>query len=128
MTVSYQDFEKFAAGLLTSSSEMDFRMSAARAYYASYHRALQSLHYCPDNSHLQMGSHERVTERLIAHGTLPAKSIAYVLKSMKKIRHIADYEITTTFDKCDAENQISQHQAVVKRLDAFDQSCAAKLA
>lgn len=120
MSVDFRSFAEFADRLLADDSEIAWRMSAARAYYASYHRSLKSVSHCPDNSNSRMGSHERVTERFLAHGTNGAKSIAYVLQTMKRVRHIADYELEDPFERCAAVNQLSQHKALVQRLDSFD--------
>jgi len=103
-------------------------MSAGRAYYASFHRASSSVKFCPDNSAYAMGSHTRVTDRLIMHGAKQAKSIAYVLQAMKKVRHSADYELKGNWNVCNAVNQLAQHKVVVQRLDAFDASEGEKIA
>jgi len=128
MTVSFQSFADFASSLISSDHEIDWRMSAARAYYASYHRARLSVDFCPDNSNLRMGSHERITDRFTAYGSNGSKSLAYVLLAMKKVRHTADYELDDPFERSSAVNQIAQHKAVVQKLDSFDAAASAKSA
>ena len=128
MSVDYRAFAELASNLLSGGDEISWRMSAGRTYYASYHRSLQSVQHCPGNAHLAMGSHERVTDRFISHGSVGAKSIAYVLQAMKKVRHVADYELGEQFDKCAAENQLCQHRSLVQRLDSFDTLMRAKSA
>lgn len=128
MTVDFNAFAEFAAGLIERDDEISWRMSAGRAYYASYHRALRSVGQCPDNENFHMGSHQRVTDRFLAHGTNGAKSIAYVLQAMKKVRHISDYELEDPFEKCNAVNQLAQHKVLVQKLDSFDSVATAKSA
>jgi hypothetical protein len=128
MSVDYRAFAEFAEGLLGTDTEISWRMSAARAYYASYHRSKKSADHCPDNAHLHMPSHERLTERFLAYGTPGAKSIAYVLQTMKKVRHIADYELDDPFERCGAVNQLAQHKVLVQKLDSFDAMILAKSA
>jgi uncharacterized protein (UPF0332 family) len=128
MSVDYQSFAEFASKLLSSESEIDWRMSAGRAYYASYHRALLSTQYCPENSHLAMGSHERVSDQFIKHGTTSARSIAYILQSMKRLRHIADYNLQNKFDRGNATSQLAQHKLMVQKLDQFDSQAISKTA
>lgn len=128
MSVDYRAFADIANNLLSGVDEISWRMAAGRTYYASYHRSLQSVQHCPDNAHLAMGSHERVTDRFISQGSVGAKSIAYVLQAMKKVRHVADYDINEPFEKCSAENQLCQHKLLVQRLENFDKLMCAKSA
>lgn len=122
MTVSYNDFFTFASKLAESTDEMSWRMSAGRAYYAVFHRAKLSAVVCPQNEHLRYASHEALADRFIRHNTNPAKSIAYMLKAMKKIRGIADYEIDDPFAKSEAMNQLANYEVMITRLDAFDKN------
>jgi uncharacterized protein (UPF0332 family) len=128
MSVTYSDFYNFAANLAAGANEIEWRNSASRAYYAAFHRAQETVDLCPDNAHLKMGSHERVTDRFDLHKSVPAKSISYVLQSMKRIRHCADYEIADEFAQSLAVNQVAQYVALVSRLDAFDSTFQAKKA
>lgn len=120
MSVTYRDIFEFAKALADNDSEIDWRNCAARTYYAAYHRAKQSVNVCPDNSHLKMGDHERLTVRFQLHDAKAARSIAYVLQSMKRVRHTADYEIEDAFEKSLAVNQLNQFNSLVDRLNSFD--------
>ena len=128
MSVTFVDFESFAVSLCSSQREIDWRMATARAYYASFHRAQLSTRFCPDNSHFALGSHERVTDSFKLQGSMPAKSIAYVLVGMKKLRNNADYELNDPYDKNIPSAQLATHRKLVERLNEFDQSFAAKSA
>jgi uncharacterized protein (UPF0332 family) len=128
MSVDFGSFAGFASPLVTSESEIDWRMSTGRTYYAGYHRALLSTKFCPDNSHLGMGSHERVTDQFMKQGTIQGRSIAYVMIGMKKLRHIADYAIEQDFSQPDAVNQLSQYKVLVAKLNEFDAQFGEKTA
>ncbi|UXC37323.1 hypothetical protein [Cupriavidus gilardii] len=122
MSVKFDDFLTIAARDAAGSTEIEWRNGASRAYYAGYHRALESVGACPDNSHLRMGDHERVHARFDLVGTTAAKSISYVLQSMKRTRRQADYELGTRFAKHDAEKQVHTVASLKDKLDAFDAS------
>lgn len=128
MSISHIEIIKSASTLSEGEGEVDWRNAASRAYYAAYHRALLSVSACPDNSHLKMGSHERLTDRFDLLKTTPAKSISYVIQSMKRHRHIADYEIAGHFVKSIGVNQVAQFDALEERLAAFDLSHSSKTA
>lgn len=120
MSAKIESIHALAASLAEGESEAEWRSASSRAYYAAYHRALISVVSCPENSHLKMGSHERITDRFLLDGSNAARSIAYVLGSMKKQRHIADYEIDGDFFQCYARSQVSNFDALSDRLDSFD--------
>jgi uncharacterized protein (UPF0332 family) len=126
--VAHQDFTDFADRASLLPHEIDWRMAAARAYYAGFHRANLSVRFCPENAHLAMGSHERLTERLKLHGSINAKSMAYILAAMKKTRVVADYEISDDFELSTAKNQLAQYHVLCQKFDSFDEICSEKLA
>lgn len=121
MSVQPADFSKIAASLAGGSTEIEWRVSASRAYYSSFHQAQTTVDLCPSNDHLAMGSHERISERFLSHGIIAAKSISYMLQAMKKIRHIADYEISDSFQQELAFKQISSMEGLNSKITEFDQ-------
>lgn len=120
MSVSVSDIFNAGQALAQGGTEADWRNSASRVYYAAYHRAMASVDLCPDNSNQKMGDHERVSDRFTLHKTKAATSIAYVLIGMKRIRRMADYEISDGFEMSLAVNQIAQFQALSAKLLSFD--------
>ncbi|MGF6116708.1 hypothetical protein ABIE30_000624 [Janthinobacterium lividum] len=128
MSISYVEIINSASLYAEGEHEVDWRNAASCAYYAAYHRAHLSVSVCPDNSHLKMGSHERLTERFNLQKTTPAKSISYIIQAMKRQRHIADYEISGHFVKSIGINQVAQFAALEERLKAFDISHTSKTA
>lgn len=128
MSVTVDEILASAETLSAGTTEMDWRNSVSRAYYAAYHRAQASAHHCPDNSHLVMGAHEALSGRFELHGALGAKSISIVLQSMKRLRRIADYELGCRVEQATAAEQVAQCKVFKDRLNSFDMTSAQKLA
>ena len=124
MSITHDDLYKLGQSLESDDSELAWRASTSRTYYAAYHRGLESVIHCPDNSNQKMGSHERLTNRFDLHGAKGARAISYVLLAMKRVRHIADYEIADHFDKGLATTQLSQYKTLVDRFNSFDKECS----
>jgi uncharacterized protein (UPF0332 family) len=122
MSVTVQEILAFAEQLAQGSSEMEWRDSTGRAYYAAFHRAQQAVDLCPDNSNLRMGDHERVHARFDLHGAKAAKSISIVLQAMKRYRRCADYEISDGFERTIATSQVEQCKRLFDRIDSFEQA------
>jgi uncharacterized protein (UPF0332 family) len=120
MSVTYRDLLASAEALATGGSEIDWRNSASRAYYAAYHRARDSACYCPDNGHLRMGAHEALSNRFDLHAKNGAKSISLVLQAMKRSRHQADYDLSGEFDRNICSEQIAHCNRLIDRLVSFD--------
>jgi len=119
MSVSPSDFGAFAEKLVSSIDEIDLRNAASRSYYAAYHLCQTIMNRCPKNDHLAMGSHERLSERLKLQGTIDARSLQYILLSMKRIRTMADYEISDPFPSRDASAQVSQLKNFETKIGLF---------
>jgi uncharacterized protein (UPF0332 family) len=119
MSVTHDDYRDFAQKLVRSKDEIDHRNAAGRAYYAAYHLSGTILDRCPNNDHLAMGSHERITERLRLQGSPLAKSLMYILTSMKSTRKTADYEIADPFPATEAENQLKLYAAYAIKVAEF---------
>ena len=120
MSVTFAEILSSAEELASGPNEIDWRNSVSRAYYAAFHRALDSAHACPDNSHLHMGTHEALSNRFELHGKQGAKSISVVLQAMKRNRHQADYDIFDQFDRNVCSEQIATCKKLVDRLVSFD--------
>jgi uncharacterized protein (UPF0332 family) len=120
MSVAVADILASAEVLALGNSEIDWRNSVSRSYYAAFHRARDSAHHCPDNSHLRMPSHEALSNRYELHNKEGAKSIAIVLQLMKRARHLADYDIDQEFDRSLTVEQIAHCKKMLDRLVSFD--------
>lgn len=128
MSVCPQDILAFADTLASGTSEIEWRNSAARAYYAGYHMAALVAVHCPSNDHLAMGSHERISNRFDLENSVKAKSISYVLQAMKRVRKTADYELEGVFPQASARSQVDLGTALFNKLDLFAQNAAARSA
>lgn len=120
MSVDFNDILQSAEVLALGESEIDWRNSVSRAYYAAYHRARDSQHLCPDNSYLRIGSHEALSHRYELHGKHGAKAISLVLQAMKRNRHLADYDLRDEFDSNLCSEQILTCKKLIDRLVSFD--------
>ncbi|MFL6672907.1 MAG: hypothetical protein ACJ8LG_06425 [Massilia sp.] len=120
MSVTFNDILESSETLALGEAEIDWRNSVSRAYYAAFHRARNSAHFCPDNGHLRMGAHEALSNRYELHGKHGAKSISVVLQAMKRNRHQADYDLCGEFDRTLCSEQIAQCKNLVERLVSFD--------
>ena len=128
MSVTVDEILEFAGRLAIGDTEMDWRDSTGRAYYAAYHHAKTAQDLCPSNVHIKMGDHERLHERYHMHDSKGAKSIALVLQDMKRHRRIADYEIEDFFEQSTAVNQVEKARRLVDRVNAFANTYRAKSA
>lgn len=121
MSVDHKDFAQIANILAQGSSEIEWRVSASKAYYSAFHHAQKSADLCPSNSHLGgMGDHQRLSNRYELLNTKGAKSISYALNAMKKVRHIADYELNDAFQQSMAEKQLSDLRIFSQRIVSFE--------
>lgn len=121
MSTTPEHFLKFASSALTNAngSEFDLRNSASRAYYAAFHCCYAERSKCPDLKDDEIrGSHDKLYARFEA---LPLseennilKTMAYVSKMMKTVRHNADYHINSNFSQSDSEQQIRDAQGVLR--------------
>ncbi len=122
MSVDYSDFQNMAKQLFNGSDEIDWRVSASKAYYSAYHCALTAADLCPPNGHFKLGSHEGLSDRFKLANTSATKSIAYTLITMKRVRHLADYNLNKDFPKTDAELQLSTLDLFIARIVSFKNS------
>lgn len=126
MSVTPQEIYTLASPMAEGVSEAEWRFGASKIYYAAFHKSLEYVDLCPDNTHLTMGSHERLSDRFMSQNTSLSKGVAYALIAMKKIRKIADYEVDGEFPQRDALQQRSSYLHLEKRLDAFRAECDGK--
>lgn len=127
MAVTHQDLFQHAKNLLEGESECAWRNSAGRAYYAAFHRGQVAAKDCIDpNENMQIGSHSRLSEKYRNYPTMQAKSIAYILQGMKKTRNIADYQLTASFGKDEAQSQIETCDVLLGKLSQFELSLRTK--
>ncbi len=127
MAISFHEFYEYGnIAAEAADSEFSWRNGASRIYYAAYHSANQLVQHCPDNSHKSMGSHERLSDRFKLHSSKGALSIAYVLENMKKVRHMADYDLDSPFLQAYARTQAASFRRLEDQLLSFSKNMEAK--
>lgn len=123
MSVTSQDFQDFSITSANGTTEFEWRNACSRAYYGAYHLAQNYVQFCPNHTgNFKMGSHERLSGRFKSHGSTSARSIAIMLEAMKKIRHIADYEISDPFDQNFSLEQNASYARLKDKLLSFEQA------
>lgn len=108
MTATPDHFLDSAVSILNSpnASEINYRNSASRAYYAAFHCCYAERSRCPNlNANDILGSHDKLYKRFeeLPHSnqTVPLKRMAYMAKIMKTVRKQADYNLNEDFQKRD---------------------------
>lgn len=102
MAVAHTDFLNSAMTMLDveEGSEIFFRNSGSRAYYALYHKAKSVF----DESGVKIskvansGSHEALISAVAALGP-KGKVIAVALDKFKKFRHSCDYDLQVSIEQ-----------------------------
>lgn len=128
MSMIGSDFLKTAATLVVDEkSEANLRSAASRAYYAVFHESMEAIpdDHAPTGSQLKSSSsHECVIQGLLAWGKslTPGREYARLagrdLARLKKIRHVADYQLSDTFNLLMAEEAIAVARQTIGNLNA----------
>jgi uncharacterized protein (UPF0332 family) len=126
MSSTPEEFLSFAvsAHKTAASLEFNYRNSASRAYYAAFHCCYTERSRCPELKDQDIqGSHDKLYARF---GALPQspifntlKSMAYLAKMMKAVRHHADYRLMDKFNPQDSAQQIKDAESVLKHWKAI---------
>lgn len=121
MSATPEQFLNSAISLLDAAdgSEICFRNSASRAYYAAFHCCYSERSRCPNLNDADIwGSHDKLYKRFEnlpnTVDTVPLKQMAYMAKMMKSVRHKADYRLHEDFDRSDAAQQVTDARVVLK--------------
>lgn len=122
MSITYKDLVTHAEQLAKMETEVAWRDSIARAYYAAFHQARGASINCPEPSPGIYGTHEKLQSRFVRQGTSDAKTIAQALRAMKRERGACDYELAHSFKQTAALNQLQAYRALSRRIVAFEMS------
>lgn len=110
-----EQFQDLAITLIKNGDcEASIRSSASRSYYATFlqARALTQEIQLPDD--FEGGSHVEVSEKVRRKYGPP---YARILKSMKKIRNEADYDIDDHFPKAEAQKVMQMRRELLDSID-----------
>ncbi len=125
MPVQSSDFLKISKDLVSNDDEISHRGAASRAYYCAYHKTSDAI--TGPIPKYACGSHEALTKYLISKDADDSESIdqktrkrlSFMLTNMKTQRHIADYQLDSTFTKNQAESVIKMTETLITMLDAY---------
>lgn len=95
MSVSPEDFLCLSKKLCDSQEEIDFRSAISRSYYGAYHCAVITAHRLelPEPKRSDVGMHVQLISRFEGSGP-GLKRIARRLKDLKRLRAMADYQLS----------------------------------
>lgn len=95
------DLLTVAEHLYQQDSEAFWRSAANRYYYYAFHRCQQLAEEAqlPPAKNQNTGSHERLISRLINSSDNRLKKLGNTLRTFKKIRVKADYQLKASFNK-----------------------------
>lgn len=98
MSINSSDFLESAKRCFALSTEVDFRNSVSRSYYAMYHEARTSLTCLPSYSGSQHSNligylASKAENKLEPYDAYKMKLLGYQLNQQRKARHEADYDL-----------------------------------
>ncbi|WP_323918536.1 hypothetical protein [Aeromonas veronii] len=117
MPITSSDILSFAIHSKSLNTEVGYRNSTARAYYAMFHHVQESLVSCPK---FVGGTHQGLADYLNkANPTEPydktyLRRLAAILNQQKGLRNIADYELEQTFFVTDAQASLDAAHRLFK--------------
>jgi uncharacterized protein (UPF0332 family) len=103
------DFIDLAARLSASASEAEFRTSVSRAYYGTFHAAIQVLVEAGISLPVGPESHHKVRLSFMECGEPAGFRAGSQLQTLRKQRNIADYDLQDSINR-DGKNAESQVQ------------------
>ncbi len=123
MPVKPVDFLSSAINILNNGSEIDFRNSVSRAYYAAFHEASRVSQYSNGVSK-KISPHEKIIDKLKKHKGLSSKDneivqIGALLAMCKKHRVEADYDIKKQCSYVTAQTVINDCQHIINLAKNF---------
>lgn len=114
MSSSFIDFLNFAKSL-TDNTEINHRNASSRAYYAAYHKCIESFGKVYDPT-VKGGAHEQMIKYLLKGRDKSEISIGHQMNHIKSQRVLADYELTADFSKQESESAIMYATKIIDSL------------
>jgi len=127
MSVSFEDFLISAKELLDnpSSTEIDFRNLISRSYYALFHLSKQQattlnlpIPEIPskEKQYSNLGSHEKIFIKFEKHSDVTVKALGRMMYQCKGWRRRADYEISESITKYQAQQHFFAIEGLIEKL------------
>lgn len=115
MPITNQDFMEAAQRMIiTGATEIDFRNSASRAYYAAYHSAKELISAKKKSINFSAGVHQQLIISLETSSESKIREVGKLLKTCKAVRAHADYELSKLFNKNRAQTAIRLAEELLK--------------
>ncbi|HEE9786250.1 TPA: hypothetical protein R8F93_000242 [Enterobacter soli] len=130
MTVTSNEVLACADSLYGLKSEPGYRSCISRAYYSSYHHALESLHAVPaysTNHHSNLIGYmsNKAENKLEPYDPAELKLLGYSLKQQRDARNEADYRISEiTVSKEMAETALASSKLFFQKWDDLKKAIA----
>lgn len=126
MSITGRDFLEAAEKSLDDLVESSNRSAISRAYYAFYHEVCAVLTNCPPTSHegvinYLLTDHRRKEEPYLLR---ELTQLGVLLKQQKTKRKQADYDLSSTISRVDAESSICTVRKMIQKLDSMRQEAA----
>jgi uncharacterized protein (UPF0332 family) len=120
------DFVDLAARLSNGNNEAEFRTSVSRAYYGTFHAAVQILVEAGILLPVGPESHHKVRLCLLECGEPAGFRAGSRLQTLRKQRNIADYDLQDSInqDEKNAKSQVEIARLILRLLDTCRQEPA----
>lgn len=114
MAITETDFLTFALSL-HGTSEMDYRHAISRLYYAVYHHCLKAYSL----QLAQTGENPvELISYLLSSSDVRQRQIVYLLKQLKMLANVADYQLQETITPTDQEMAVQQTKKLIALLES----------
>ncbi|WP_333849741.1 hypothetical protein [Leclercia sp.] len=130
MAIISDDLLGCADSLIELGNETGFRSCISRAYYASYHHALESLHSAPafaSNHHSNLIGYmsNKAENKLEPYDSTQLKLLSYSLRQQREARNEADYHISeVTVSKEMAETSLASSRLFFQKWNDLKKAIA----
>ncbi|XGI80012.1 hypothetical protein ACED16_24340 [Enterobacter hormaechei] len=130
MAIISDDLLRCADSLIELDNEGGFRSCISRAYYASYHHALESLQSVPafsSNHHSNLIGYmsNKVENKLEPYDSAQLKLLGYNLRQQRAARNEADYHLSeVTVSKEMAETALNSSRLFFQKWSELKQAIA----
>ena len=109
-----KEFYNSAYEISSGNREIDYRNAISRTYYAAYHSCEQ---WRRDNQ-LEIAvagtTHDKLIKIFINNSNQEVKRIGNSLIQLKARRHLADYNLKTTFSKLEVTSMLKQTNKILE--------------